>query len=143
MRPFSRSEMETMPTTLPGSSRLNTGSLVKPGDLLVQVDTRDVRNQYNQADADVKAEPQQALNTKTQRHETRPPTGARHVRRHFESAARQAASRSVTDAVDPQRINVFERWQSLDALKGFRGPGPDAQTRRRILSAHITEYEVR
>jgi HlyD family secretion protein len=34
---------------------VETGSLVKPGDLLVQVDARDVRNQYNQADADVKA----------------------------------------------------------------------------------------
>jgi HlyD family secretion protein len=34
---------------------VETGSLVKPGDLLVQLDTRDVRNQYNQALADVRA----------------------------------------------------------------------------------------
>ncbi|MDQ3697656.1 MAG: efflux RND transporter periplasmic adaptor subunit [Gemmatimonadota bacterium] len=34
---------------------VETGSEVKPGDLLVQVDTRDVRNQYNQALADVRA----------------------------------------------------------------------------------------
>jgi quinol monooxygenase YgiN len=46
------------------------------------------------------------------------------------------------DAVDPQRVNVFERWQSTDALRRFRGDGPDADTRRRILAAEIAEYEV-
>jgi HlyD family secretion protein len=34
---------------------VETGTLVRPGDLIVQVDARDVQNQYNQADADVKA----------------------------------------------------------------------------------------
>jgi HlyD family secretion protein len=34
---------------------VETGTLVKPGDLLVQIDTRDVTNQYNQADADLRA----------------------------------------------------------------------------------------
>jgi HlyD family secretion protein len=34
---------------------VETGTLVKAGDLLVQIDTRDVQNQYNQADADLKA----------------------------------------------------------------------------------------
>src|SRR5688572_20676829 len=34
---------------------VETGSHVKPGDLLVQVDTRDVRNQYNQAPAYLRA----------------------------------------------------------------------------------------
>jgi len=34
---------------------VETGSLVQPGDLLVQLDTRDVQNQYDQALADVRA----------------------------------------------------------------------------------------
>lgn len=34
---------------------VETGAQVKPGDLLVQVDTRDVQNQYDQAMADVRA----------------------------------------------------------------------------------------
>jgi HlyD family secretion protein len=34
---------------------VETGSLVRPGDLLVQLDTRDVKNQYDQALADVRA----------------------------------------------------------------------------------------
>ena len=46
------------------------------------------------------------------------------------------------DAVDPQRVNVFERWRSPEALKRFRGDGPDADTRTRILAADIAEYAV-
>ncbi|MGQ0539893.1 MAG: efflux RND transporter periplasmic adaptor subunit [Gemmatimonadaceae bacterium] len=34
---------------------VETGSIVNPGDLLVQLDTRDVRNQYDQAKADLNA----------------------------------------------------------------------------------------
>jgi HlyD family secretion protein len=34
---------------------VETGSLVKPGDLIVQLDTRDVKNQYDQSLADVRA----------------------------------------------------------------------------------------
>lgn len=34
---------------------VETGTNVRPGDLIVQVDQRDVQNQYNQADADLKA----------------------------------------------------------------------------------------
>lgn len=29
------------------------------------------------------------------------------------------------DRVDPQRINVFERWRSRTELEAFRGDGPD------------------
>jgi HlyD family secretion protein len=34
---------------------VETGTLVKPGDLIVQLDTRDVKNQYDQSVADVRA----------------------------------------------------------------------------------------
>jgi len=34
---------------------VETGTLVKPGDLIVQLDTRDVKNQYDQSFADVRA----------------------------------------------------------------------------------------
>ena len=34
---------------------VETGTNVRPGDLIVQVDQRDVRNQYNQSEADVRA----------------------------------------------------------------------------------------
>jgi multidrug efflux pump subunit AcrA (membrane-fusion protein) len=34
---------------------VETGTSVRPGELLAQIDTRDVQNQYNQALADVRA----------------------------------------------------------------------------------------
>ena len=34
---------------------VETGTMVKPGDLLVQIDTRDVQSQYNQSEADLRA----------------------------------------------------------------------------------------
>ena len=34
---------------------VETGTMVKPGDLIVQLDTRDVKNQYDQSIADVHA----------------------------------------------------------------------------------------
>ena len=46
------------------------------------------------------------------------------------------------DPVDPQRVNVLERWRSRDALLRFRGDGPDAGIRSRILTAQVAEYEV-
>jgi HlyD family secretion protein len=46
---------------------VETGSNVKPGDLLVQVDTRDVQNQYNQALADVRAAEAKLEVSETQR----------------------------------------------------------------------------
>jgi HlyD family secretion protein len=46
-----KSKASGMITRMP----VETGTLVKPGALIAQVDTRDVQNGYNQADADVKA----------------------------------------------------------------------------------------
>ena len=46
------------------------------------------------------------------------------------------------DALEPNRVNVFERWESRDLLAAFRGTGPDDGTRSRILDAHVAEYDV-
>jgi quinol monooxygenase YgiN len=46
------------------------------------------------------------------------------------------------DAVDPGRVNVFERWRTREALVAFRGSGPDDDLRSRILNADIAEYTV-
>jgi quinol monooxygenase YgiN len=44
------------------------------------------------------------------------------------------------DVVDPRRINVFERWESLDALEEFRGDGVQGEQTAAILAAHVSEY---
>jgi quinol monooxygenase YgiN len=46
------------------------------------------------------------------------------------------------DVVDPGRVNVFECWQTPEALGAFRGRGPDDGMRQRILDFNIAEYEV-
>jgi quinol monooxygenase YgiN len=46
------------------------------------------------------------------------------------------------DLLDPRRINVFERWDTQDAVEAFRGSGPsDAQTDM-IVSASVSEYDI-
>jgi quinol monooxygenase YgiN len=47
------------------------------------------------------------------------------------------------DPVEPGRINIFERWRSVEDVESFRGSspgGPDAAT---IVNAHVEQYEVR
>jgi quinol monooxygenase YgiN len=46
------------------------------------------------------------------------------------------------DAVDPGRVNIFERWQTRDLLLAFRGEGPDDDMRNRILEADVAEYDL-
>ncbi|MEX2155023.1 MAG: efflux RND transporter periplasmic adaptor subunit [Gemmatimonadaceae bacterium] len=55
VEPINVVEVKSKASGLITKMNVETGHLVKPGDLLVQVDTRDVQNQYNQAAADEKA----------------------------------------------------------------------------------------
>jgi heme-degrading monooxygenase HmoA len=44
------------------------------------------------------------------------------------------------DLVDPARINVFERWDSQDAVEAFRGEGVGGEQGAMILGASVAEY---
>ena len=46
------------------------------------------------------------------------------------------------DAVDPGRVNVFERWESQAAVEAFRGSGPSDEQSAAIRSASVAEYDV-
>ena len=46
------------------------------------------------------------------------------------------------DPIDADRVNVFERWRTQEALRAFRGDGPDGELRTRILEANVSEYTV-
>lgn len=46
------------------------------------------------------------------------------------------------DPVDPMRVNVLERWESVEALLAFRGNGPDDGIADRVVEFHLDEYEV-
>jgi quinol monooxygenase YgiN len=68
-----------------------------------------------------------------------------------DGAAAVAAARSAegcldfavsADAVDPRRVNVFERWRTREALEAFRGAGPDDDMASRIREVNVVEYAV-
>jgi quinol monooxygenase YgiN len=46
------------------------------------------------------------------------------------------------DAVDPGRVNVFERWESQAAVEAFRGSGPSDEQGAAIVAASVAEYDV-
>ncbi len=47
------------------------------------------------------------------------------------------------DVIEPDRINVFEKWSSEPALEAFRGSGPDDGQSAMILAADVSQFEVR
>ncbi len=50
---------------------------------------------------------------------------------------------SITaDLLDAARINVFERWETQEAVEAFRGSGPSDEQGAAILSASVAEYDV-
>src|SRR2546429_7860469 len=55
VEPINVVEVKSKASGLITKMTVETGTLVKPGDLLVQIDTRDVQNQYNQANAELQA----------------------------------------------------------------------------------------
>lgn len=46
------------------------------------------------------------------------------------------------DPIDPGRINIFEQWQSLEAVEKFRGSGSSEDQQAAILSANVVQYEI-
>lgn len=50
---------------------------------------------------------------------------------------------SVTaDSVDPNRVNVLERWESAAELQAFRGEGPGEDLSADIVGADVSRYEI-
>jgi quinol monooxygenase YgiN len=46
------------------------------------------------------------------------------------------------DLIDPDRINVYERWESRQAVEAFRGSGPGDDQAAAIESASVAEYDI-
>jgi quinol monooxygenase YgiN len=46
------------------------------------------------------------------------------------------------DPLDPGRVVVIERWESVEAVEAFRGSGPDEGQQAAITDAEVAEYEV-
>ena len=48
----------------------------------------------------------------------------------------------TADLIDPGRIDIFERWESREAVEAFRGSGPSDEQGAAMLSASVAEYDV-
>ena len=48
----------------------------------------------------------------------------------------------AADPLEAERINVYEAWESVEALEAFRGSGPSSSQTAQIRSAQVVQYEV-
>ena len=48
----------------------------------------------------------------------------------------------TADLVDPGRVNLFERWESQEAVKTFRRRGPRNKQAGAMLSVSVAEYDI-
>ena len=46
------------------------------------------------------------------------------------------------DPIEPDRINVFEQWESVAAVEAFRGSGPSGPQQEAIKSAAVSQHEI-
>jgi quinol monooxygenase YgiN len=48
----------------------------------------------------------------------------------------------TADLIDPGRVNIYERWESQEAVEDFRGSGPSDGQSAAMLSASVAEYDI-
>jgi quinol monooxygenase YgiN len=48
----------------------------------------------------------------------------------------------TADTVSSDRIYVYERWESPQALERFRGSGPDPDQAGQILEAQVQQFQI-
>jgi quinol monooxygenase YgiN len=48
----------------------------------------------------------------------------------------------AADPIESDRINVFEHWESVDAVEAFRGAGPSGEQSAAIRRAAVVQHEV-
>jgi quinol monooxygenase YgiN len=48
----------------------------------------------------------------------------------------------AADPLEPDRVNVYEEWESEEALLAFRGAGPDSDFASAIVRAEVARHVV-
>lgn len=46
------------------------------------------------------------------------------------------------DLIEPDRINVYERWETDEDLARFRGAGPEPEQTTQIRDAEVSKYRI-
>jgi quinol monooxygenase YgiN len=48
----------------------------------------------------------------------------------------------AADPIEPDRINVYEQWESEAQLEAFRGEGPGPDLMSDIVSADVSRHQI-
>jgi quinol monooxygenase YgiN len=48
----------------------------------------------------------------------------------------------AADPIEPDRVNVYEEWDSADQLEAFRGEGPGGELVKLIARAEVRRYVI-
>ncbi len=48
----------------------------------------------------------------------------------------------AADPLEPDRVNIYEEWESNEALSRFRGDGPGEDLSVHIVKAEVAEHTV-
>jgi quinol monooxygenase YgiN len=46
------------------------------------------------------------------------------------------------DPIEDDRINVFEHWESVEAVERFRGSGPSDDDQNAIVDARVDQFDI-
>jgi quinol monooxygenase YgiN len=46
------------------------------------------------------------------------------------------------DPLEPDRINVYEQWESVEAVEAFRGSGPSSEQSAAILEGRVVQHQI-
>lgn len=46
------------------------------------------------------------------------------------------------DPIEPDRINIFEQWETAAAVEAFRGSGPSDEQQVAVLDASVSQYQI-
>jgi quinol monooxygenase YgiN len=46
------------------------------------------------------------------------------------------------DPIEPDRINIFEQWESVETVETFRRSGPSDSQQAMIVEATVLQYEI-
>ena len=48
----------------------------------------------------------------------------------------------AADPIEPDRINIYEQWETVAAVEAFRGSGPSDDQAATITRADVSQHEV-
>jgi len=48
----------------------------------------------------------------------------------------------AADPLEPDRVNVYEEWESTESLEAFRGDGPTADLSESIVAAEVRRHQI-